>query len=323
MTETPNRTFSREEIDTLRAHMEAYRNETTPPRTWKRLAQDTGANEKSIAAWVPGTYDNGEYWKNQVIPDLVERFLRSRQERAQLTARVPAIPGFHATTTSGRMMSVCSVAIAFGGMGMISTAPGCGKTWAAKEFQKTRSNVFMTTLSKGCGAPNDILTGLLESMGEVGQKGVIGHLKKRVIERMSGINGGLLVDEAQFGTASGLEELRAIHDATGCGVVLIGDERLPGVLKGHPQLHSRLVVSHAGQKLPEADDVDTLAAAWSINNPALVDYLRTTAAKLSVGGLRRITHGIRLAVMGATAEGRELTVQDLKDGLAQRFMEGA
>ncbi|MBI1408156.1 MAG: AAA family ATPase [Caulobacter sp.] len=321
MIDTPTKTFTREEIDALRAAMEAYRNETTPPRTWSRMGELSGVNDKSLAAWVPGTYDKGEYWKNQDIPAKVERFLVSLQERASLAATVPATPGFQRTLTATRMMNVFSYASGFGGIAAIATAPGCGKTMTARNFQKTRANVFMTTVSRGCGGPVDVLAGLLESMGEPGQKGMISYLKRRIVERLTGIEGLLIIDEAQYGTPSALEELRAIHDQTGCGVVLVGDDKLPGVLKGFAQLHSRIIVSHI-QKVPEPDDVEALAAAWEISDEACLAFLKSAATKAGVGGLRRITHAIRLGVMAAQAEDRPLVVQDLKDGLTQRFMEG-
>ena len=237
-------------------------------------------------------------------------------------AAVPATPGFQRTVSAQRMMNVFSYAVGFKGMGVVSTAPGCGKTVAAEEFQRTRANVFMHTASRGCGGPVDILAGILEAMSEPGTKGVIGFLKKRIIDRVIGIEALLILDEAQFATASALEELRAIHDATGCAVVLVGDDRLPGVLKGHPQLQSRIIIAHM-QKTPQPDDIDAVATAWDISNEDCRAYLRAAGAKVGVGGLRRITHAVRLAVMASRAEQRPLAVQDLKDGLSQRFMEGA
>lgn len=319
MNDTPEKTFSRDEIDALRAAVQAYREETTPPRTWGRLADQTGVNEKTLAAWVPGTYDKGEYWKNQTIPAQVARFLATLEERASLAAQMPRRLGFQNTPSARRIMT-CLAMAQLNDMAMIATAPGCGKTVACKQFRQTRANVFLATVSRGCGGPADVLGAILEAMGDQAARGTIGKLKKLVIEKLQGADGLLIVDEAQYCTAASLEELRAIHDATDCGLALVGDDKLPGLLRGHAQLHSRIGISHV-QRLPEPGDLDVLAAAWEVEDAACLTYLRTIGSKPGVGGLRRVDKVIRLATMQARSADRALALPDLKDAFAQRYSE--
>jgi len=320
MTDASSRTYSREEIDKLRDKMLAYREGVSPPRTWPRLAELSGVNEKTLAAWVPGTYDKGEYWKNQDIPAKVERFLASLEERRSLGAAMPRRLGFQRTPTADRIMK-CLALAHLGDVALISTAPGCGKTMSVEQFKATRSNVFLTTVSKGCPGPADVLGGLLAAMGEVGAKGTIGDLKRRICAKMLGADGLLIVDEAQYCSEASLEELRAIHDSTGCGLALVGDDKLPGLLRGFAQLHSRVGVSHF-QKLPDPADLTVLAQAWEIEDAACLTYLRSIAGKSGVGALRRLDKVVRLAVMSARSDDRALEVQDLKDAFAQRYREG-
>ncbi|MBI1407329.1 MAG: AAA family ATPase [Caulobacter sp.] len=319
MFDAPTKTFSREEIDTLRAHLAAYREETTPPRTWARIAQDTGVNEKTIAAWVPGTYDKGDYWKNQDVPAKVERFLASRTERASLAAAMPKRLDYR-MMPSGKRMMTCLALAQLADMAMIATAPGCGKTMAVKQFKQTRANVFVATVSKGCGGPADVLGALLSDMGEPGARSHIGALKRRISERVQGADALIIIDEAQHCTPACLEELRAIHDATECGLALVGDNHLPGLLKGFAQLHSRIGVSHL-QTVPDPADIDILADAWGVKDEPALAFIRRTGATAGAGGLRRVDKVIRLAVMQARSEGRDLDVQDLKDAFAQRYQE--
>lgn len=310
--------YSREEIDNLRQRLSAYREEATPRRTWPALAAATGVNEKTLAAWTPGTYDNGEYWKNQDIPAKVERFLHSLQERAALATRMPRRLEFQETPSAKRMMTALALA-QLGDMALIATDPGCGKTVATRRFKATRANVFMATVARGSGGPADILGGILADMGEPGAKGSIASLTRRIVERLHGADALLIVDEAQYATAASLDQLRAIHDITECGLALVGDDKLPGLLRGHAQLHSRIGVSHI-QRVPEQGDIDALAAAWGVEGGELLAYLRQIGSVAKVGGLRRVDKVIRLALMST---GGGLTLQDLKDAYVQRYREAA
>lgn len=311
--------YSREEIDDLRQRLGAYRDEPTPPRTWPTLAAATGVNEKTLAAWVPGTYDKGEYWKNQDIPAKVERFLHSLQERAALATRMPRRLEFQETPSAKRMMTALALA-QLGDMALIATDPGCGKTFAMRRFKATRANVFTSTVARGCGGPADVLGGVLADMGEPGAKGTISGLTRRIVDRLHGADALIIVDEAQYSTAASLDQLRAIHDITECGLALVGDDKLPGLLRGHAQLHSRIGITHI-QRVPEAGDIDALAAAWDVQDASLLAYLRQIGSVAKVGGLRRVDKVIRLARMSAGSQDRDLTLQDLKDAYVQRYLE--
>lgn len=320
MIDGPAKTFTREEIDALREQMRHYREETTPPRPWARLAEQTGVNEKTLAAWVPGTYDQGNYWKNQTIPAQISRFLASRTERAGLAASMPRRLPFQPMPSAQRMMK-CLALAHLSDMALISTAPGCGKTMALRQFKATRAHVYVATASKGCGGPAEVLGALLADMGEPDARGHISGLKKRIIARLEGADALLIVDEAQYCTDACLEELRSIHDATECGLALVGDNKLPGLLKGHAQLHSRIGVSHI-QAVPETDDLVALATAWEIAEAGCLGFILKIGVKPGVGGLRRVDKVIRLAVMQARSEERALIIADLQDAFAQRYAEG-
>lgn len=318
-TDTQDKPFAREAIDALRARMAAFK-EGPPARTWKELGQLTGVNEKTIAAWVPGTYDQGEYWKNQEIPARVERFLATLAEQSDLKAALPAEPEFQDTPTAKKIMTVLALAHQ-GDVGLVSTAPGCGKTVAVARYQGTRGHVYSITGSPQNKGVQDVLATILEAMGDKQVKGTPRALARQIMTRLSGVGALIIIDEAQHITFQAFEAVRAIHDATGIGVALVGDEKLPAALRNHAQLHSRIGARHVqGRSLPI--DIDALSAAWGVQDAEARKFLRQIGGKH--GGLRTVTKTLKLARRLAVATGGQaVTVNDLQDAFAQRYAEHA
>lgn len=310
------KTYTRPEIDGLREQVAVIKN-GPPARTWQVLGQLTGVNYKTLQAWVAGSYDQGQYWKNQEVPAKVERYLTSKAEAQALMAAMPADLDFQMTPSAERMLTCLGLA-QLGDIALVAAAPGCGKSVACRYFQLTRANVFVITASPAISAVNDVLQAILAALGEAGQRGSSAALSQKVRQKLRGAKALLILDEAQHVSKLTLEELRAIADETGVGLALVGDDTLPGNLKSHAQLHSRIGVSHI-QLIPEPDDIDIVARGWGIEDPAALNYLQAIGAKANVGGLRRVSKVIRLARRAAGEE--PVTASLLKDAFVQRYSE--
>jgi DNA transposition AAA+ family ATPase len=310
-------TFTPEEIDDLRDRLKAHK--TAHSLSWATLSQVTGVPAGTLSSWVPGDYNNGNYHSNHDIPAKIHRFFLSMSEKEALEAAMPSEPDFQLTTSSRRMMTVMALS-QLGDMGLISTPPGVGKTASIRQYAATHAQVFVMTASPaGRGVPTTLI-GLLAAMGERDAKGTPQTLSERVRSRLRGAGALLIIDEAQHLSAPALEEVRSIHDDTGAGVVLSGDETLAANLKKYPQLYSRLGVRHS-QPRPLIEDITTIAAAWGVDRGAGLAYLQEIGRKS--GGIRTLTKTLKLAVRAARAGGAPLDVADLRDAWAQRFGEAA
>ena len=130
---------------------------------------------------------------------------------------------------------------------------------------------------------------------------------------MAGTAGLLVVDEAQHLSLRALESLRGIHDATGTGLALLGNNPLYTRMAGwkrraeYAQLQSRMgkLVSLGP---PGPGDVEALLAAWGVS----VKRIRRTAMEIATrpGALRGLTKALRYAHL--LAGGRKVTAKHVR-----------
>ncbi|MBV8315486.1 MAG: AAA family ATPase [Planctomycetaceae bacterium] len=120
----------------------------------------------------------------------------------------------------------------------------------------------------------------------------------------------LLVDEVDRLKMSGLEQLRALFDAGGLGLVLIGMPGLERRLARYAQLYSRIGFVHEFRPLPAAE-VRTLLAGWRPPGVMLPEDLLADAE--GVAAIIRITGGnFRLLDRLLTQVGRILALNGLQ-----------
>jgi hypothetical protein len=123
-----------------------------------------------------------------------------------------------------------------------------GKTAAARQYQATTPRVAIATGSPAIATASAVLQQLIRSRGEM-PRGRSGASKLELTTaRPAAVRRGL-ADRHRRGPAPGtieaLEELRAIHDETGVGIVLMGNDTVLSRIEGNErsaafaQLYSR------------------------------------------------------------------------------------
>lgn len=307
---------TQESVDEVRARLLALRRDTG--MSWRRLAEQSGVPDGTLSQFGAGTYGGD----NVRVAAEVRRFLDGRAALALLQTGDLQAPDFLETPTARRMITLFQWAQT-GEIVAIAAGPGTGKTTAALEYQAMAPNVWVATMSPSVSGVQPMQLAVLLAMGTTDAKGSPLQLSARVLAKVRGSGGLIIIDEAQELSEKALDEIRSWHDKTGIGIALVGDERVIGRLGGIrraelARLHSRVSMRHV-QAHPEQADAQLLVEGWGIREPGQQKFLTGLARK--PGGLRGIAKTIKLASMMAAGEGRPVTLADLQEAWSQRNTE--
>lgn len=285
--------------------------------SWSELAKRTGIPQGTLSQF--GS-DKGYRGDETKIAEKIMRFRTMLATQASLSVETVEAPGFFETETSKQLEQV----LAYGQRGKIVLAamgPGTGKTKTARQYQACFGNVFLTTMAPSTAGVNNMQIEVLEALGEKNPVGTPQKLSRRIRELIENLKNPLLIiDEAQHMSEKAIEEARSWHDATGCGLALLGNvgvlQRLEGGNRAssYAQLYSRVSLKVV-RPLPLLRDIDALANAWGIFDEAIIRYLHTIGMR--PGGLRGLTMALELGSMVASAKPEPLDLGHVQDAWAQ------
>ena len=219
----------------------------------------------------------------------------------------PIVPGWVETPTGKLILSAMKFVQHEGVIAAIYGGAGVGKSMALRRYADTTPNVWLVTASPSGAA---LLAALEDIAGALGLKDLPSRprdVSRAITERLSGVGGLLVIDEAQHLTLQSLEEIRSIHDATQTGLLLCGNEAVYSRLTGgsrkatFAQLFSRIGYRHR-LGLPTGEDVAAILSAWNVTG-AKERECALQIAQLP-GGLRGLTHALKSAQIVAARSGR-------------------
>lgn len=262
-------------------------------------AKDAGVAYTTFHAYLQGTYTGN----NGRVGAEVERWLRSREDRRQATRSLPVAPSFQMTQTAERLQAVLQYAQYANDIAIIAGGPGIGKTITCQHYRDENPNVWMVTIEPTTATTNGLLRELCTELGLTERDNA--KLARAICGRIDGTRGLLIIDEAQHLDTKALDQLRAIHDRTAIGIVMVGNESVYTRLEGggrraeFAQLYSRVGMRHT-QAGPRPADVDVLADRWDVTAEER-KLLQAIARK--PGALRGMTKTLALASMIAHGAG--------------------
>lgn len=292
--------FTPEEIDALRAKTLEWK--TRCGYSWATVQSRTGVAAGTVSQWVPATYKGD----NQAIAVKMHRFFLHLETQETIERDAPIVPAFRQTKTAGRVMGNLAWAHR-GKFTVVVGLPGVGKTAAVDQYVGTNPNVWRITVAPSSGKLNAMLLALSHAMGGRRQCAASAALTSFVRERLAGRRALVVVDEAQRLAPDALEELRALHDETGCGLALVGNPEVLSRVEGasrsaaFAQLYSRISLRTIINR-PDDSDVETLLEAWEITNGREREFLRKIALASGGGGVRSLTNTLEYATVLAQGE---------------------
>jgi DNA transposition AAA+ family ATPase len=308
---TPEDRYVAEQIEWLKAYRVEMSASLTDIANWTGIPHGTLSNLLGIKGY---TGNRKRY------ADLIASYRQTITAQSELVADLPEKPGYFETPTSSAITQYLHWAQR-GRLVLIVTGAGLGKTQTAKNFLRDNHASYMATMTPSTSGIMPMQQKVLRALGEKHVIGAPAALTEMIIEKLFGRKHAvLIIDEAQHLSIKALEELRSIYDATGAGIVLMGNERVQQSIDGvaraadFAQLFSRIGLRLVRQRAV-AGDAEALAAAWSISDPAIITFLRDIVDK--PGALRGATFALEVAHMLAVAQGTGVTLQHLKKAWAQ------
>jgi hypothetical protein len=274
------------------------------------VSKEAGVSATTFSQWLGGKYAGD----NEAVDTKVRLWLEAADARRAAGNVMPTVPSFVATPTALRLLGLLGYGQMAGDIVIAYGNAGVSKTSASEYYQASSPNVWIATMEPSTRGVVTCLQEISEALG-LDTSGGARAMVKRINKRVKDTHGLLILDEAQHLSYDALDQVRAIHDATGIGIALIGNEGLFSQLSGGrnaaklDRLHSR-IGKRLQLKQPTEADVVSLIQAWGVTE----EKCRATLMQIArgPGALRTLTKTLRLASMNANAEGRAVCCEDVR-----------
>ena len=306
------------DVEEMRLWLIGYRELSDPPIPWSQLHRETGIPAGTLQPFCAGTYQGD----NEDKARKVFRFRQSVEQQSARQKSLPRDPGYFETQTSRRILELLEIAH-MGRITICGAGPGTGKTVTVREYKERAQPVWVATMKPSAVRLNPMILAVHKALGLEPRRMPAAEASNVVIERVRARRGLLVIDEANFLSIEGIEEIRNWHDETGVGVCLLGNEELLARIETgrhrdqFARLNRRIANRHA-QRLPTREDVRVFCDAWGINQPDIRHYLEKIALTPDSGGLGECQQLIEAGSMLAAADDRGLSLADLRDAQATR-----
>ena len=284
--------------------------------SWTEIAKRIGRSAGTLSQFGSTRGYGGD---ESGVAEEVARYRQSLASQSALSVATPNPPAFFAGPTAREIQSILSYAQR-GRMAVIATGAGLGKTTSLRDYQSKFANVWVATMKPSTSSIAPMLQAVLKAIGEKDVNGPPNQLSARIVDKLARTGGLLAIDEAQHLKSTSLDELRALHDDTGIGIVLLGNIKVLSRLEGgsrsadFAQLYSRIGLRMI-RPLPLQGDADALCDAWGLEQEDQRRAVRSICQK--PGGLRGATLTLELAFMMAGSEGVAPTAGHIRDCWAQ------
>lgn len=268
--------------------------------TQAQLAREVDVSGSAVSQWIAGKYAGDSV----ALEGRLQIWLDSYRARQADGRRMPTAPSYQMTPTGMRVMGAISYAQDAADIAVVYGAAGVGKTSAIRAYVASSIACWVVTMTPAMSSVVTALEEICEALG-ISEHGGAARLYRAILRKVRNSRGVLLIDEAQHLSQAAFDQIRAIHDDAGIGLVFVGNEELAARLMSSSR-SSRLdrLTSRIGKVLrltkPVGKDIDGLIDAWGIKDAKCRQQLHQIAT--GRGALRTLTKVLRLAAMNAAAE---------------------
>lgn len=272
------------------------------------------AGGSKLNQWLQDKYQGD----NDKIEAQLTRWLDSRLSAREQRAEMPVAPDWVRTPTADKIFATLHYAKLAAVSVCVFGGAGVGKTSTCLAFGAQHNNVFIVTASPSATTYAATLRRIAQVIGLSGVSLRTADLEDKVITRLRGTQGLVIIDEAQLLSTDSLWGIKHIFDMAKVGVAYVGSEQVYSNLAGRrSELNAplfRRISKKQALKQPTRDDVSVLLAAWGVDATAgksAVDYCAKIAQK--PGALGMVTETLRLAAMLALGAGTPLNFVTIRE----------
>lgn len=279
--------------------------------TQARIAREAGISTTTLSQWLGGTYAGD----NDAVEAKLRRWVDGVHAQRAQAEMMPAAPDYVATSSAERVIAALRYAQAAQDIAVIYGGAGLGKTTALHRYQASMPNVWVATMTPASASVVTALEEIADAVGAGAASGGAAKLHRAICRKIHGTVGLLAIDEAQHLSVAALDQIRSLHDATGIGIALVGNEAVYARMTGgNRAAYLDRLYSRIGRKVrltrATAEDVRVILDAWGVRETECRAHLVDIASK--PGALRGLTKVLRLAAMYAAAESRALCCDDVR-----------
>lgn len=274
------------------------------------VSKQSGVSTQILSPLLKGTYEG----RTDVYIDKLSSWLNSYTSAKAAQAETIGEPTWVEMPTTTKLLSMMSLSQGLCAWTMAYEGAGVGKTSAARHYQKSNSNVWIVTASPNLKARRAFLAAIAREMNINANNMTIDRLDYEIMQRITGSNGLLIIDEAQYVTDDVLNGLRILTEER-IGVTLLGNDVVRSRMsapKSRANMYpiwSRILKSH---KIKQSTQLDMKAyiKAWGIKDSDVVQWAFKNIPG-TTGQIRTLRHLIRIASSYAKAEGTTINTSHM------------
>ncbi|HFE39333.1 MAG TPA: hypothetical protein ENK06_13115 [Gammaproteobacteria bacterium] len=271
--------------------------------TRKQIIDESDVNSTVLSRFLATEYPG----RNDTVCEALEAWMATRLRREEAKRCLPNEPDFLHTVTAGKIIDTLTYAHMANDICLIYGGAGVGKTKTFRQYVIDNVGVCLATMTALRQSPKLALEEVGKCLGIRNTKSSA-LLFDLICESLYEKRGLLIIDEAQHLSIKALDILRQVHDSTGCGLVLAGNEQVyTNITGGSRALFLDRLFSRIGMrtrlKKTLTSDVHQFAHAWGIRNDDVIAILDTIAKK--PGALRLVNKVLRNASLISGGEAIE------------------
>lgn len=301
------------DIEEMRFWAKGYMNAFMPQLSNIEMSKKCGVPAGTLGPFLADKYAG----RNDNVARKLLAFKQQVEASKKVNDALPVDPGYFETHTSVKFERLLTLAHT-GRITAIGTGPGTGKTITINEYRESRNDVYVATMSPSKRSLVQMITEVQLALGMIPRKMRAADASRKVVDRLTGRNMLLVIDEANHLSYESIDELRSWHDLTGVGLCFAGNEELIREMQqgknkdAFARLNSRIARIYV-QQTPDPDDVIAFCDSWGIGDPAIREYLTTIGTHRDAGGLRECKQLVEMASYIADEDGRGISLYDLQD----------